>query len=804
MHLRHLFRTLLQSRGYSILAITMLAVCIGPATAMFSIVDSVFFKRISYPDAARIVEISERLPDGTKSLVAPLNYIDWDRQNTVFERMAARTYVRENLSDGTRSAVILGSRVTASYFDVFHVTPALGRLFTPDEQVEGRNNVIILNHALWLRQFGGDSGVVGRAVRVGGESYTVVGVLSADDPLERDLAEYWRPLTIAADERTRGFHVISVSARLKANVSIAEAQAAMTVLAGHLAELYPDSNKDIGIVVSPYLEAVIGPQLRTSVLLWTAAVMSLFLIGLANLINLSLARTSARLREIAIRMALGAAGGRIATELLIENMVLAFAGSIAGFALATAIVGIFRSAVPAGTIPREANVILDIRALMFTVAIAAITGIVCGIIPALRSVDAGLASGIYQSNRITYDPKRKRLQRTFVILQVALSLVLLISSTSLMQSFARLSGIDLGFDESRMLMMRLSIPLRDFVNSDAVIGYINKVESDIRKVPGVRTVAATSALPLSDWVYGMYMQVEGRQSVSVSERPVVGFKMISPDYFDAVNLKVLSGRKFSDMDGPNSLHVAVINTSLSKKYFGDANPLGQHLLIPAVIPGHLGVGSDVTWEVVGVVSDEKVNLKQPVSPGVYVPIRQSLPMYVMMVVRTDGPAATLENSVRNVIRSTSTDQAIDRIVTGSENKGSAISTNRQQTVMLTTFTALATLLAACGIYGLISFILNQRVAEIGIRMALGSTRAGIVILFMREVLSWTFTGVATGLLLSVAAIRLLNSVLFAASGENVFTFAMAIGTLVAVAGLASWLPLRKASRLDPMTVLRGE
>ena len=805
-NLRSGVRTLLRTPGFAILAILILSLSIGAAGAVFSFVDGVFFKPLPYRDPSRIVRVEERRSSGESNIVvAPLNFIDWKNENTVFETIAARTFVREALSSVPEPAIILGTRATASYFGVFGVAPALGRLLLPEEEQPGKDNVVVLSHRLWSEQFGGDASIIGRPIILSEKPYIVVGVLPKGHPLERDLPRFWRPLSFNSGERTRGFHSLFVTARLKPDVTLDQARAEMEALGARIARDNPETNKGWGVIVDPYVDVMTGPHFRQALCLWSTAVAILLLMGLANLANLMLARATARNREVATRMALGAGRITLVGQLVTESLLVSVTGGLLAIVLAYAIVSVCRAMLPDASLPRETYVTIDLRAFVFMFVLSTITGTVVGIATALRATTGDLVQKINRSGRTSSpDSVRHRLGTALVITALALSFVMLMISGLLVRSFLQLVRVDPGFDETKMLTVWLSIPQNKFSNPEDLGTYLDEILQDLAGLPGVHNAAFTAAPPLGGWGYGMAVLVRGRPDVDTASRPIVGFKTVSPSYFDTVNLRMLRGRPLSRQDSHGSQPVAVISSTMAKKFFNDQDPIGQHVLVPELVPGQLGVGRDISWEIVGVVADERVSLFDPAEPGLYVPIQQSLPMYLNLVVQTNVPAATLEPPIRKLIHQINKDQALDQMLTVDQSKRVTLTSNRQQISLLTAFTCVAMLIGAIGIYALISFLVVQRNGEIGIRMALGSTPALIIKLVFTRVFSWAVIGAIMGSIATLGLTRALQALLFGISARDPWMFLLAFSFLAIVSALAAWLPARRAARIDPMVALRAD
>jgi len=801
------WRTLRKSPGFTAVALATLAIGIGANTAIFSFVNGVMLKPLPYPDPDRIVRVLEKPPGGERNGISTLNYLDWARENKVFDFMAAQTGGSVTLTGVEEPIQLRGMRVSAHYFDVFGVSPALGRTFAAGEDEPGKDHVVVISHSFWQTQFGGEPSVLGRTLLLDGQPHTVIGILPKDSSFDRGWPQIWRPLAFTAENRTRNFHWFGSVARLKAGVTIEQARANMNAIGARIAQDYPDSNKGWGVTIDPFADAAVSKELKRSLYVLLAAVGMVLLIGCANLANLMLARGMARDREVAIRAALGAGRGRLVRQFLTESVLLSLAGGALGLGLGYVTMVGLKLLLPRYTLPSEANVSLDGSVLLFALLLAVFTGLVCGIVPALQATRSDLTKGMKQAGGgASAGRVRHRMRTILVVTEVALAFVLLAGAGLLLRSFAQLQNVDLGFNATNVLTAELPIPQKRFPESAALNVYLRQLHDGIAALPGVREVAFTSALPMRGWGYGMPFQLADKPMVDRANRQACFFKMVSPSYFSALGLRLLKGRTLTDRDTKGAPNVTVISETMRKKYFGNEDPIGKRILIQEIAFGNPALGPEIPWEVVGVVADEKVGSlsDKEGAPGVYVTTDQSPQLYLSLIVRTESDPALLHQPLRSAVRRINADQTLPEMKTLEQIKFESLGNNRLNTLLLGTFAGVALLLAAIGIYGVMSYSVQQRTREIGIRAALGASSADI----LRLVLRHGMTTVVLGLLIGVAGVfalaRILSALLFGIGERDPLTLASVAATLAAIALLACYLPARRATKVNPIIALRDE
>ena len=806
---RYGLRTLRNSPGFTTVAVLTLAIGIGANTAIFSFVDGVLLKPLPYANANRIVRVLEKPPGGpdARNGISTLNFLDWQRQNTVFEYMAARTGGSVTLTGVSNPVQLRGARMSAHGFDILGVKAALGRTFAHDEDQLGKNQVAVLSHTLWQSQFGRDPGIIGRTIHLDGQPHTVIGVLPQGSAFDRSFAQIFRPLAFEPQNMTRNFHWFGAIALLKPGVTLEKARAEMDAIGARIARDYPDSNKGWGVGIDPFAETVVGKQLRNSLYVLLAAVGMVLLIGCANLANLTLTRSTVRDREVAIRASLGAGRGRLIQQFLTESVLLSIIGGVLGAALGYALLAALKAAIPPFSLPSEANVTLDSRALLFALALSILTGIVFGLAPAIQATRPDLAGCMKEGGRGSGTGGAKhRLRSALVVGEVAIAFLLLTGSGLLIRSFFEMQNVDTGFNTENVIVAGLPISDKRFKSADELNVYLKQVVSNIQTLPGVKDVALTSALPMRGWGYGMPFQIADKPTVDRANRKACFFKMVSPSYFTALGMTLKKGRALSEHDVKGGPPVAVINETMVKKYFPNEEPIGKRILIQEIVPGKTQLGPEIPWEIVGVVKDEKVGNLDDVSdnPGMYVSNEQS-PVYSQsLIVRAGMDPGRLHQEINNAVHQVNKDQALPDIKTLEQIKTESMASNRLNSIMLGGFAVVALLLSALGIYGVISYSVVQRTHEIGIRAALGASASNVLGLIVKRGMLLAVIGLLLGFLGAIGLTRLLTALLFGVSARDPMTIAAAGTVLAIVALLASYVPARRAAKLDPMVCLRYE
>ncbi len=805
--IRYGFRSLLKSPGFTIVAVATLAVGIGANTAIFSFVDGVLLKPLPYADADRIVRVLEKPPGGGRNGISTLNYLDWAKENKVFEYMAAQTGGSVTLTGVEEPVRLREFQVSAHYFDIFVIKPVLGRTFAPGEDQTGKDHVAVISNALWSTQFGADPKLVGRTILLDGVPTTVIGILPAGGAFDRGYAQIWRPLAFEPENMTRNFHWFGAYAKLKRGVTLKQAQAQMDAIGARIAKDYPDSNKGWGVAVDRFSETIVGSGLRRALYVLLTAVGMVLLIGCANLANLSLARGTAREREVAIRSSLGAGRWRLVRQFLTESVVLSVIGGTLGLVLGYLTMLGLKLALPPFALPREAIVAMDGRVLLFTLALAVLTGILFGLAPAIQATRPDLAGSMKEGGRgASAGGARHRVRSALVVAEVALAFVLLTGAGLLMRSFFGILHVDLGLDTTNVITANLPISEKRFPDLEQLNSYLRQVVDHVQALPGVRGVALTSALPMQGWGYGMPFQIAGRPMVDRANRPACFFKMVSPSYFRTLGMRLLKGRALSAGDGKGAPPVTVINETMAKKYFPNEEPLGKRILIQEIVPGKTQLGSEIAWQVVGVVADEMVGSldAKEGSPGVYVSNEQSPVFSESLVVRAAMNPALLQRAISKAVHEVDKDQSVAEMKTLDQIKTESMAGDRLQSMLMMVFAAIAVLLSAIGIYGVISYSVVQRTHELGIRAALGASSGDQLELILRNGMLMAGIGLVLGFGGALGLTRLIASMLYDVGTRDPATMAVVAAVLASVALFACYIPAYRASKVDPMVALRYE
>jgi putative ABC transport system permease protein len=800
-------RSLRKSPGFAFVALATIGIGIGANAAIFSFVDCILLRPSPFKEIDRMVQVLEKPPGGGRNSISTLNYLDWEKQNTCFEYIAAQRWGMVSLTGIDTPIQVPCEQVRVHFFDVFEGTFALGRNFLPGEDEIGRDHVAIVSHSFWVSQFGSDPKIIGRKINLDREPYTVIGVTS---PGRMDLTatKIWRPLSFAPGNLTRDFHWFSAWARLKRGVSLEQARAQMDALAARIAHDYPKSNKDWGVGIDSFSSTAVGDDLKRSLYVLMGAVGMVLLIVCSNLANLTLARGISREREVAIRAAIGAGRWRLVRQFLTESLLLSFLGGVLGLFIGYAGLQVLKAAMPDGTVPPNFQVAMDGRVLAFIVGLSLLTGVLFGIVPAVKSTRTDLTQSIKSGGGgASASRASKRLRNSLVIAEVALAFVLLVGAGLLIRSFFQMQNVETGFDSTDVLTAQLPIPERQFASDVEFRIYLRQLTDAIRSVPGVRDVAVTSALPLQGWGYGMPFQIVGTKYLDPANRPGCFFKMVGPSYFRALGIRLNRGRFLDEHDVKGSQPAVVINETMAKKYFPNESPVGKRILVDEIEFGKTGLGAEIPWEVVGVAADEKVGdlgSNNNDSPGMYVPTDQSPQLYQGLVIKGATDSPLLQRAIKDAINRFDKDQVVTDLKTLEELKYESVAGVRFRSALMAIFAAVALLLAAIGLYGVISYSVVQRTREIGIRTALGANPWHIQTLILRGAALLTLVGLVIGALGAGALGRFLSSLLFNVGQYDPVTFAAVAAVLALVALAASLVPARKAMRVNPITALRQD
>jgi putative ABC transport system permease protein len=800
-------RTLRKSPGFTLVAVATLALALGANTAIFSFVNAVLLEPPAYSEPDRIVRVLEAPPGGGRNGISTLNFLDWQKDNTVFDFMAAQTGGSVALTGIDEPVQLPGMRVSARYFEIFGVGAAHGRTFAADEDQAGKDKVAIISHVLWQTQFGADPGLVGRSIQLDGEPHTVIGILPRGSPFDRGFARIWRPLVFKPDNMTRNFHWFGSMARLKKGVTLEQARAQMDTIGKRIAAEYPDSNKDWGVGIDPLAEIMVGKQLRTSLYVLLTAVGMVLLIACANLANLSLMRVVGREREIAVRTALGAGRWALARQFLTESLLISVAGGLLGLGLGWLAMRGLMLIVPRFALPSEADVALDGRVLLFSFGLAALTGLAVGLFPALQATRASLTQSLKQGGVGGTAGAHSRVRSTLVVTEIALAFVLLTGAGLLIRSLGKLGAVDPGFDDTNVLTFQFPTSDQRYPDRAALGSYLRQVRARLEALPGVTGVALTSALPMQGWGYGMPFQIADQETVDRANRRACFFKMVSPSYHQTLGMRLLKGRLLAETDLHGAPPVAVINETMARKHFGGKDPLGRRILVQEIVPGKTQLGAEIPWEVVGVVADEAVgglDSKRDNNPGMYVSNEQSPVYFNSVVIRAANDPALLREAIKKSVREISPDQVMPDMKDLAVIREESLGNNRFRVLLLGAFAGVSLLLSAIGIYGVISYSVTQRTREIGIRAALGADRGDIMRLVLRHAMGLAVLGLLLGVAGSFGLTRLLQNLLFGIGDRDPVTLVTVFVMLGVVALVACLLPARRAIRVDPVIALRSE
>jgi putative ABC transport system permease protein len=795
--LRYAVRTLRKNPGFTATAVATLALGLGANAAIFSIVDAVLLKPLPYPDPERLVMVFEKPPGGFRNAVSPLNFLDWKDQSKTIDMAAAGGSWHTMTGRGDPQRVI-SRQVGADYFQILGSPTATGRTFLPEEGRPENSHVVILSHRFWFEKLGGDPAILGKTIVLDNALYKVIGTLPANSWFDRHPADVWMPLPETRGNANRDFHFLQVYGRLRPGVTMAAARAEMDNIAARIARDFPASNKDWGITIDPLVDRVVAQQLRQSLQVAFLAVGAVLLIACVNLANLLLARSAVRERELWVRMSIGAGRRRLIRQFLTESVVLALVGGLAGCAVGYGLQRALMAGMPPFTLPTQAEVHLDWRVTGFLFVISVIAGLLFGLAPALAAGRKDVAGGLREGARGSTGSHK--LRHALIVAEVALSFILVATAGVLIHSFMRLTGVDLGVRSENILSMQLPRAMQRDTDGAREIARMNRLRESVGGVPGVLDAALTSAMPLQGWGFGMPLKFPG-----INQTGGGGFKIVSPSYFQAMGMHILTGRGLVDSDRAGAPPAIVINNTLAKRHFKDQSPIGQTVLIQRIITGKHELGPWVPWQIVGVVSDERTgNLEDTFGAGGYVTFDQSPIIGMGMVVRTQGDPLRARKSIQEAIWAVNKDQLVVDMKPLEQIKSESSAGRRFNTTLLSGFAMLALLLAAVGIYGVVSYSVMQRTREMGIRAALGASRGSLLGLALRSSIVLAAIGLAVGAAAIHWSGKLIASMLFQTNPAEPSTL-VAVGAILATTVIAaSLVPARKAAKTDPAVALRHE
>ncbi len=814
-NIRHGLRSLAKAPGFAAIAILTLALGIGANTAIFSVVNTVLLEPLAYPNPDRLVELELTSPEGKSDITSIPKFNVWRAQTQVFDAVTAYDFSGPgiNVTGGERPEQLKGVRVSADYFRVFGAPVALGRTFTQDEDRPGGPALTVISNGLWRSRFGADPEIINRTIDLGGEPYTIIGVLAANfrsDPK----SDIWLPLKADPNSVDQG-HYLRSSARLKPGVTIAQAQAAMNLAADQFRQKFPNSPElgpHDGFAAVPLRDSVVG-DVRLGLLMLFGAVGFVLLIACANVANLLLARGTIRRREIAIRSALGAGRAQLVWQLLTESLLLALAGAVLGLGLGyLGVRGLL--AINPGGIPRVgengAAVSLDWRVLLFTLFAAVFTGILFGLAPAFLASRSDISNTLRESgSRTGTGTVHNRARSVLVVSEMALALILLVGAVLLIRTFGALRGVDPGFDAHNILTMNMSLAGQRFDKATAVDQLERDGRQRLEALPGVTAAALTCCLPLEGG-YGLPFNIEGQAPKEGPYTGGAGWIDVSPRYFEVFHIPILNGRAFNDRDNPAGERVVIVNETFARKFFPKNDALGSRITIGK------GVGPEFdepAREIVGVVGDVRGSLDRPPDPVMYVPMAQVNDGIVALnnrigaaqwLVRTKLQPFSLSNDIQRELREASGGLPVAHVRSMQQVVGESTARNDFYTTLLTIFAGVALLLAAVGVYGLMAYSVQQRTQEIGVRMALGASARQVRSMVVLQSMKFALVGVLIGVASSLALARVIKSMLYGVKPWDPISLIVVTLLLTAVTLLAAYIPARRASRVDPMVALRYE
>ena len=798
--IRYGMRALSKSPAFTAVAVAALTLGIGANTAVFSVLNGVLLNPLPYPAPDRLVWMwpaDARTGQAFGGAISPPDFVDYRKQNTVFENLSAFTQIDLTLTGSGEAERLNAAGVSAGFFETLGVKPSVGRAFLPADEQTGWPQAAILSDGLWRRRFGGDPSAIGKTINLDGKGMTVVGVMPPGFNFPKD-AQLWQPLPLGyAEMRVRRFHFLRVIGRLRPGVTIDRAEVQMKSICANLARLYPDSNALYSAHLESLLDRLVG-DLRPTLKVLLIAVGFVLLIACANVAHLLLARAAARQREIAIRSGLGASAGRILRQLLTESVLLSMLGGALGVLLAWWGLNALVALHPAN-VPRLDEVHLDGRVLAFTAVLSLATSVLFGLLPALRASRPHLAEVLNEGGRGgSAGRAHRRFHNVLVIAEVAIAVVLLFGGGLMIRSFQRLSQVNPGFNPAALWTARIQLPRSpDKYDPDGTTAFFGALLEHVKALPGVESAALISELPLSGQNNDTWFTIEGRPPIAPSDRPDVDQRSVSTDYFQTMGIPLIKGRYFTPNDRSGSPNVVIISRSLSDKFFPNQDPLGQHL--------NIDLGLPFRCEIVGVVGDvHHRSLAGSSQPTNYIPYLQRPPGRANIVVRGRTDAIALAGAVRQQVRALNGDVPVFEIHAMGGLISDSVGQPRFRTLLLVVFAAVALILAAAGIYGVMSYSVTLRTHELGIRVALGAGRRELTQLVVGHGMLLALAGIVIGLAAAAGLARLIANMLFEVRPTDPVSFAAVPLILLAVAFLANYIPARRAARVDAIVALRHE
>jgi putative ABC transport system permease protein len=803
---RYGVRLLRRNIGFTSVAVLALAIGIAANTAIFSVVHATLLAPLPFPNPDQLVMVWSRIRNNRNGVSAG-DFVEWRRRSTAFQDMNAWTGRSLNLSTSDRPEYVQGRAVTPGWLSMVGYDFELGRNFREDEGVPGQDRVVILSNRIWRERFSADRNIVGRDVRIDGRPSAVVGVLAAGpgDRLENDA---WVPLAFTPEQLNHDFHWILVMGRLKPDVSLPQANENMVAVAKQLADEFPKSNTGWSASVELLQNNFLGPEFINGLWLLLGAVGFVLLIACANVASLLLARGTARQRELAVRGALGATRGRIAVQFITESLILAVVGGVIGVALASGLLNGIMALMPPNTLPSEADVRLSVPVLAFTVGVSVLSGILFGCAPAWQGARVNINGALKETGRSVIGG-RHRLQRALVIVEFGLALTLLAGGGLALNGLVSLSRVDLGFRSEQLLTFFLPVPDPNrggtLNGPEAISAFYTQLLERTRAVPGVVSASVSTGMPVSGTGFGMPFFIAGKPVADPSQRQGAGFNMVSADYFRTFGIQMRRGRSFTSQDRAGAPPVAIVNQTFVDRFLKDVDPLSQRIVVEQLIPGVTRLGPPIEWQIVGVYGDVRnAGPRNDGFPEIDVPFEQSPWPSTVMAVRSQGDPVALTQSLGAVVRGMDADLPMANVRTMDQLVRESIANDRFNTVLFGSFALVALILAAVGIYGVLSFVVAERRHEIGVRMALGAGRARVLRHVLREGMTTAVVGTVLGSVGAYFVGRAMQGLIFGVGRINWPTFAVVALTLLATALVACLIPAGRAAFVDPLVALRDE
>jgi putative ABC transport system permease protein len=796
-------RLLWKNPGFTAVAVLALALGIGANTAIFSVVYATLLAPLPYNQPDRIVMVWSKV-NGSRNGVSAGDFLDWQRQNTVFDSIAAWTGGQMSLSSSAHPEQVNAEPCTPGFLHVLGQPFLLGRDFLPEEGQLGKELETILTYKLWKNRFGGDRHIVGQQIRMDGKQYTVVGVL-APGATDRVQSQLYVPLAFKPEFINHEFHWILVMARLKPGVTVAQANANMDSVTRQIAADNPKSNQGWGATVEPLQNDFLNRNVIRALWILLGAVAFVLLIACANVANLLLARGTARQKEIAVRGALGATRGQLFFQFLTESVTLAGIGGALGIFLAWVFLKAIVALMPPFTLPSEADVTLNVPVLLFTVAATMLSGILFGCAPAFQAARLNLNDTLKEGGRSGSGAGKHKLRYALVLAEFALALTLLAGAGMTIHSVWHLTHVDMGFRTDHILTFNLPVPIDRLKGAEEINAFYRQLIERVQSVPGIVSVSVSTGMPVQGTNFGMPFDIAGKAVADRSQRPGAGFNMVTPGYFQTFGIRIARGRAFSEADIAGGARVAIVNSTLVKKYFPNVDPLTQRLVIEQIVPATAKLGDAVEWQIVGVYENVRNGGPQGDGfPEIDVPFAQSPEPGAYMAVRTATQPDSMTQTIAGVIQSVDPDLPMADVKSMDQMLNDSMGGDRFGAVLFGTFAGVALILAAFGIYGVMSFAVAQRTHEIGLRMALGAAPSQVLGLILREGMTLGAIGLGIGFLGAWGVGRLMTGLVYGTGSFDLPAFSAVAAVLMLSALLACYVPARRATQVDPMAALRQD